>query len=148
MTGNGVSPIVISDFSNFNGTGLSTGDQVTVIGVQGNTAANGTYTVTVLNPCRFDSMAPRAMAPGSSGTGAYFAPSSGNGLQTGDRVAITSPFSFGVTSTPGFDIDGVYDITVISPTEFLLDGTEGETDVPTDFFFGNHCISKSPTPLP
>ena len=44
--------------------GLSTGDQVTITGVQGNTAANGTWTITVINSTTFQ-------LNGATGNGAY-----------------------------------------------------------------------------
>jgi hypothetical protein len=45
VTGNGVSPIIVTSQVNPN---LATGDQITVAGVMGNTAANGTWIVTEL----------------------------------------------------------------------------------------------------
>ncbi|HEV2769835.1 MAG TPA: ubiquitin-activating E1 FCCH domain-containing protein [Solirubrobacteraceae bacterium] len=54
------SPIVITGPAH----GLTTGDRVRVAGVQGNTAANGTFTVTVTSPTAFQ-------LDGSTGNGAY-----------------------------------------------------------------------------
>ncbi len=54
------SPIVASS----SGHGLSTGDRVTISGVTGNTAANGTFVVTVLSSDTFS-------LDGSVGNGAY-----------------------------------------------------------------------------
>lgn len=54
------SPIVVTSAAH----GLSTGTRVTVAGVTGNTAANGTFTVTVLDPNTFS-------LNGSTGNGAY-----------------------------------------------------------------------------
>ncbi|MBM81981.1 MAG: hypothetical protein CMJ78_15530, partial [Planctomycetaceae bacterium] len=45
MTGDGTSPISITSF----GHGLETGDEIRITDVEGNTAANGDYTVTVIN---------------------------------------------------------------------------------------------------
>src|SRR6185437_4218168 len=44
------SPIIITTTST---TGLQTGERVTISGVQGNTAANGTWTITVINGTEF-----------------------------------------------------------------------------------------------
>ncbi len=54
-------PIVITTGTT---TGLVTGDSVTVGGVNGNTAANGTFTITVLNSTQFQ-------LNGTTGNGAY-----------------------------------------------------------------------------
>jgi len=54
------SPIVITSAT----AGLTTGDSVTIGGVQGNTAANGTFTVTVTGPNTFQ-------LNGTSGNGAF-----------------------------------------------------------------------------
>jgi hypothetical protein len=55
------SPIVITTFSTF---GLTTGDTVIITGVGGNTAANGTFTITVLSATQFE-------LNGTTGTGTY-----------------------------------------------------------------------------
>ncbi len=134
LSGNGVSPIVISDFSNFFlGHGLTTGDTVTVIGVQGNTNANGTFTVTVIDQFRFSLDGTTGNGAWVPGTGTYFSASGGHGLLDGDSVLIET-FSSG--GNFGFDINGSYTITVISPNQFALNGTEGETDVPFNAFGG------------
>lgn len=54
------SPINIEDVAH----GLTTGDVVTVVGVTGNTAANGTWVITVIDPDNFT-------LNGSVGNGAY-----------------------------------------------------------------------------
>lgn len=136
MSGNGVSPIVIADFSNFQGHGLVTGDTVTVIGVQGNTNANGTFTVTVIDQFRFSLNGTTGNGTWVFGTGHYYSATGGHGLTTGDNVLIDT-FSF-PAGTTGFDINGTYTVTVISPNTFALNGTEGETDVPLSFFGGTY----------
>src|SRR5580700_5474503 len=55
------SPIVITTAST---SGLATGESVTIGGVNGNTAANGNFTITVLNATQFQ-------LNGSTGNGAY-----------------------------------------------------------------------------
>lgn len=65
-------PIVITS----TGHKLTTGDQVTVSGVQGNTAANGTFTVTVIDANQFS-------LNGSTGNAAY-TPGSGTWLRSTD----------------------------------------------------------------
>lgn len=55
------SPIVITTTTNH---GLTTGDKVTITGVTGNTAANGTFTITVTGAATFS-------LDGSTGNGAY-----------------------------------------------------------------------------
>jgi hypothetical protein len=55
-------PIVITTGA----TGIVTGDQVVIAGVTGNTAANGTFIITVLSPTTFE-------LDGSAGNGAYVA---------------------------------------------------------------------------
>lgn len=54
-------PIQITTSTNHN---LTTGDTVTITGVLGNTAANGTFVITVINPTAFT-------LNGSTGSGAY-----------------------------------------------------------------------------
>lgn len=129
LSGAATSPIVITDFFHT----LTTGDQVTVVGVQGNTAANGTFLVTVIDSTSFFLNGSVANGDWVPGTGTYFTPSSGHGLFDGDMVSL-SAFGFG-PSTPGFDIEGIYEITVVNANEFFLNGTEGETHVPTTLFF-------------
>jgi hypothetical protein len=59
-TGNGVGPIVVTSPNH----GLVTGDVVTISGVRGNTAANGTWTVTRINANTFS-------LNGSTGNGGF-----------------------------------------------------------------------------
>ncbi len=73
VTGSGVSPIAITS----NNHGLTTGRQVTVSGVGGNTAANGTFTVTVIDTNRFSLDA-------TTGNGAYT--SGGNWIRNTDTT--------------------------------------------------------------
>jgi len=60
-TGNGVSPIVVTTSST---VGMTSGQQVGISGVNGNTAANGIWTITVVNSTQFS-------LNGSTGNGAY-----------------------------------------------------------------------------
>ena len=60
VTGNTVSPIVIEATAH----GLTTGTQIVVSAVQGNTAANGTFTITFVDADHFS-------LDGSTGNGAY-----------------------------------------------------------------------------
>lgn len=95
------SPIVITS----NGHGLVTGQRVTISGVGGNTAANGTFVVTVLTSNTFS-------LDGSTGNGTYtsggtwhqsglylwsFTPTSGNGFDHGVNYWVL--FTFVVSGT-------------------------------------------------
>ena len=60
MSGNAVSPIVIT----YAGHGLVTGQQITIAGATGNTAANGNWTVTRIDDNSFS-------LDGSTGNGVY-----------------------------------------------------------------------------
>ena len=98
------SPIVVNSFNNR----LQTGEQVVINGVLGDLAANGTFTITVLN----------GGISNISGAGAapiVVTTSVSHMLTTGDIVTIT-----GSTFTSA---DGTFVITVTSPTTFTLNGT-------------------------
>jgi hypothetical protein len=96
------SPVVITS----NGHGLSTGTRVTVAGVGGNTAANGTFQITQIDANTFSLDSSNGNGAYTSGgawnvTGAYtwsLDVTSGNGYTAGEnyRVLITSVVS-GVT---------------------------------------------------
>ena len=76
-------PIVITDVAH----GLSTGDRVTVADVTGNTAANGTWTVTVLTADTFE-------LDGSVGNGAYV---SGGTWESGFTMILAMKFDSPIT---------------------------------------------------
>lgn len=86
-TGNGVNPIVITTSV---GHQLTTGDPVTISGVVGNTAANGTFVVTQINSTQFSIPA--------TGNGAYV-----SGGQLGQTVFVNT----GRTTAPGTELDVV-----------------------------------------
>jgi len=80
-TGAGVSPIVITTTTTH---ALFTGQQVTISGVLGNLAANGTFQITVTSTTTFS-------LNGSTGNGSY----------TGGGVINTTPFAWPVNFTEG-----------------------------------------------
>lgn len=88
------SPIVITSASH----GFTTGMKVTISGVLGNTAANGTFTITVINANSYS-------LNGSTGNGAYT--SGGTAKTTG-----LYRMSFTPTTGNGFAQGGYYDILV------------------------------------
>jgi hypothetical protein len=95
------SPIQITSAAH----GLNTGSQVTISGVGGNTAANGTWVVTVVDPNNFTLNGSTGNAAYTSGgswhvTGLYeisFAAGSANGYAQG--VTYTVVVSYAVSST-------------------------------------------------
>jgi hypothetical protein len=111
-------PIVIKSPNH----GLADGDVVTISGVTGNTAANGTFVITVLGPDRFS-------LNGSQGNGTYggggswqadiVITSPNHGLQTGDGVEI-----FYVLGNTNANFDN-WTITRIDPDHFALDASTG-----------------------
>ncbi len=133
LTGNvtaatNAAPIVITS----NAHGLKTGQIVTVAGATGNTAANGTFTVTVLTANTFS-------LNGSTGNGAYaggatwtvnYTPTSvsntspivitstSHGLKTGDAVVVS-----GVTGNTA--ANGTFTVTVVDADRFILNGSTG-----------------------
>jgi hypothetical protein len=88
------SPIVITSVAH----GRVTGDRVTIAGVLGNTAANGTWTVTALTADTFS-------LSGSTGNGAYT--SGGTWHQTG-----LYKFSFSASGNNGFVAGQTYTVLV------------------------------------
>ncbi len=132
------SPIVIETAAPH---GLLAGARVVISGVGGNLAANGTWTITVLDGTHFS-------LNGSAGSGAYTAGGSveqeivvttatPHGYATGDRVTIT-----GVVGNTAANVTD-WSITVLGPTTFRLDGQVGNgvyvgggvVTGPTDTFF-------------
>lgn len=109
--------------------GLVNGDEVRVSGVEGNTAANGTFQVLVTSPTTFllvDSVGNGTYASGgskavSNATNAVpivVTTSTAHGLEDNDIVQIT-----GVLGNTG--ANGVWRITKLSSTTFSLDGSAG-----------------------
>ena len=88
------SPIVITSAAH----GLTTGTLVTISGVLGNTAANGTFTVTVIDPNTFS-------LQGSTGNGAY---------TSGGTWTVTGLYSCSITPTQGngYAQGSYYDVLV------------------------------------
>jgi hypothetical protein len=108
--------------------GLANGDEVTVSGVGGNTAADGNWRITIVSPVMFS-------LNGSVGNGAY-TPATGmystpivittatpHGYSTGDVVTIADVTG----NTPA---NGTWTITVTGPTTFKLNGTAGTGTTP------------------
>jgi hypothetical protein len=95
-------PIVITCASH----GLSTGTRVTVVNVGGNTAANGTFDVTVVNANSFSLDSSVGNAPYTSGgtwntAGLYkfsFTASGGNGFAAGSNYAILLNYTVSATA--------------------------------------------------
>lgn len=103
------SPIVITSAAH----GLSTGQQVTVASVGGNTAANGTFLVTVVDANSFS-------LDGSTGNGSY---TSGGTWKTTGLYKI----SFTPTTSDGFASGGCYTV--------LVNGTVSSTGWCKEFRF-------------
>jgi hypothetical protein len=89
------SPIVITSASHK----LTTGMKVTITGVLGNTAANGTFTITVVNANTFS-------LDGSTGNGAY---------TSGGAWKVTGWYTMSITPTAGngYAQGGWYDVYVV-----------------------------------
>ncbi len=130
MSGNGVSPIVIT----YAGHGLATGQKVSISGATGNTAANGIWTVTRIDDNSFslDSSTGNGVyaggatwslignittATGSGPTGPIVIASPTAGLVTGNTVIITGNSLAAA--------NGKFSITVIDANSFSLTGTSG-----------------------
>ena len=128
MTGAGVSPIVVTVPNN----GLVTGQQVVISGATGNTAANGTWTVTAIDANDFSlntstgnniynggatwSLIGAVGSATGAGSGKPIVITSSTvGLVTGNRVIITGS-SFAAAN-------GAFNITVIDANSFSLDDT-------------------------
>ena len=96
------SPIVISDVAH----GLQTGDRVTITGVVGNTAANGTFNVTRVSADTFS-------LDGSTGNGAYV--SGGTWNVTGAyRYSITTLGSEGYELGENYFVLLVFEVSSVS----------------------------------
>ena len=100
-TGNGVNPIVITSAAH----GLTVGTRVTISGVVGNTAANGTFAITAVTTDTFSVSASGNGAYVSGGTwnvsGLYLithAISSGNGYEAGTTYTILVSYAISSTS--------------------------------------------------
>ena len=101
-TGAGISPIVVTTTSTH---ALVTGQQVIISGVNGNTASNGQYQITVINTTQFS-------LNGTTGNGAY----------TGSGTVNTTGFAFPINFTEGTPVLAVgndgYTAAQISTTSF------------------------------
>ena len=95
-------PIVVTTGS---ASGVVTGDQVVISGVTGNTAANGTFFITVLTPTTFE-------LDGSGGNGVYVAGGS-----------VFSPQALGLTVTFGFDNE-TNKLACVAPTRVSENSVE------------------------
>ncbi len=84
VSGSGVSPIVITTTTTH---ALATGQQVTISGVNGATAANGTYQITVINTTQFS-----------------LNNTTGNGAYTGGGTVNTTPFAYPINFTEGTNV--------------------------------------------
>jgi hypothetical protein len=116
------------------GHGLTTGQVVGIVGVQGNTAADGAFTVTVVDADHFilnGSAGNAAYAGGglwglggaitgatNPATGPIVITSAGHGLATGDHVFLT-----GVGGNT--NANGSWTVTVIDANTFSLNGSTG-----------------------
>ena len=99
--------------------GLQTGVQVTISGVEGNTAANGMFTISVTSPTAFTLVGTAGTGTGTGGTvtsDIIITTASPHGLQTGAQVTISGvqgntaangTFTIRVTGTQTFTLDGV-----------------------------------------
>ena len=90
-TGNGVSPIVVTTSSAHD---LMTGDRVSIVGVRGNTAANGTWYVSKLSSTTiglYPSWSAGAVSGTSTGNGAFSAGGSPTATYLGLSPRVTLP---------------------------------------------------------
>ena len=129
------SPIVVTTATPHS---LQTGSNVSISNVLGNTAANGNFTVTVVDKSKFslDGIAGGGaytgggvitpLAPSGAGVAVTTASNTSpvaittatpHGLQTGDRVSISNVQVNGA--------NGPFTVTVTAPTSFTLDGSTG-----------------------
>ena len=113
--------------------GLETGAQVSITGVGGNTNANGTFTITIVNATSFT-------LDGSAGNGAW---TSGGivtpsyqvtGASNASPIAITTATAHGLETGAQVSITGVggntnangtFTITIVNATSFTLNGSAG-----------------------
>ena len=113
--------------------GLETGAQVSITGVGGNTNANGTFTITIVNATSFT-------LDGSAGNGAW---TSGGivtpsyqvtGASNASPIAITTATAHGLETGAQVSITGVggntnangtFTITTVNATSFTLNGSAG-----------------------
>ena len=101
--------------------GLQTGMQVTISGVEGNTAANGTFSISVTSLTAFNLVGVAGTGTGTGGTvtgDILITTAAPHGLQTGMQVTIS-----GVQGNTA--ANGVFIVTVTSPTTFFLNGVAG-----------------------
>jgi len=129
------SPIVVTA----TGHGLTTGDTVTIKGATGNTAANGKWVITVLNPNSFSLNSSTGNGAHTANTGFWIAttvyPNSGTIIQATN----TSPISIGsvehrlntgesvvITGVEGNTAaNGTFTVTVVDANNFELQGSTG-----------------------
>lgn len=115
VSGNAVAPIVITTTST---QGLVDGDQVTVSGVQGNTAANGTFAITVVDATTFT-------LNGTTGNGDYL--SGGQWSRNVDLVAAgivveqTSSTVYTIDLSSVTEADGQYVLTLTAAGSGIQD---------------------------
>ncbi|HET6327853.1 MAG TPA: hypothetical protein VFG04_24425, partial [Planctomycetaceae bacterium] len=132
------SPIVITSPNN----GLATNDVVSIGGVLGNTNANDTYTITVLNPNQFE-------LNGSTGNGAY----TGGGtwaFSPNNSSYIEPNFSWVPPYQPAYDpvTDRVYFPGPGGTIDYINHPDNPGTTTPTVFqeaFFGNSNYTANPS---
>jgi hypothetical protein len=97
--------------------GLITGQTVTIYGITGNTAANGTFTITVLNNTQFT-------LDGSAGNGAFTGQLTT--IAAGSNGAILPQATINVASTAGFNTSGtIYVTTSTGVSTVNYTGTTG-----------------------
>jgi hypothetical protein len=136
------SPIVIKTGAPH---GLASGNEVTMSGVGGNTAADGNWVIQVVSPTKFSLFTRAGVASVGNGAytigGSYVTPivittSTPNGYVTGDSVVVT-----GVSGNT--NANGPWTITVLAPSVFELQtsvsnalyGGAGTVYGPHDTFF-------------
>jgi hypothetical protein len=116
VTGNGA-PVVITSANN----GLTNGQYVTVTGVGGNTAANGTFQVENVTANTFQLVGATGNGNYTSGgtwTGVIAITAPNHGLRTGQQITIS-----GVQGATG--ANGTFFVTVVNANTFTLNGTTG-----------------------
>ena len=116
--------------------GLQTGMQVSISGVTGNTAANGTATITVITPTSFSLNGSAGNAPWAGGGTVALLPvgATVSGASNATPISITTTAPHGFQTGAKVTIDGAqgntaangtFTITVTSPTTFTLDDSVG-----------------------
>jgi hypothetical protein len=128
---------------------LTTGQQVTISGVLGNTAANGTRTIVVTSPTTFTLTGSDGTASGAytANTGLVYATSGMISTAAGAPVVITTTAAHGLSTGQVVTIEGVtnnenafgtWTITVTSSTTFKLEGA-------TSYASGSGGVVITPT---